>query len=262
MSSNSVPSAPHASLAGRTAIVTGAAGDLGRAIANRLLAAGAHVAWLDKEEAGVQACVHKSNAPERSLAIACDVADESSAEAAVQRTVAHFGGLHILVNNAAAIAPLRPIEEVPVDEWRRMLDVNVTGAFIMARAAIPHLKRAAGAAVVLNIASQLGYVTNPGSGAYSTSKAALLGLTRSIAVDYASQGIRAVSLSPGSVMTSRLTRRYGSEAAVNERLVPRHPIGRIGRPEEIAEAALFLVSDGAAFITGADLLADGGYTAV
>ena len=223
---------------------------------------GAQVAWIDREEDGVQAAVRDCIAPQRSLAIACDVADESAAEAAVQRTVAHFGGLHVLVNNAAMAAPLRPIGEVPVTEWRRMLDVNVTGAFIMARAAIAHLKRSAGAAVILNIASQLGHVTNPGSGAYSTSKAALLGLTRSIAVDYASQGIRAVSLSPCSVMTSRLTRRYGSEAAVNERLVPRHPIGRIGRPEEIAEAALFLVSDGAAFITGTDLLADGGYTAV
>ncbi|MEK7948816.1 SDR family oxidoreductase [Pigmentiphaga sp. YJ18] len=248
-------------LSGRIAIVTGAAGDLGAAIAGRFLLAGARVAWLDRDRAGAEARARLGPAPERSVALGCDVADADSARQAVEATTAHFGALHILVNNAAIVSPRLPIGELGVDDWRQALDVNVTGAFLMAKWAIPHLLRAPGA-VVLNIASQLGHVTNPGAGAYSASKAALLGLTRSIAVDYAQQGLRAVSLSPGSVMTSRLTRRYGSEAAASARLAPRHPLGRIATPAEIAEAALFLASDAAAFVTGTDLLADGGYTAV
>ncbi|MDH2239225.1 SDR family oxidoreductase [Pigmentiphaga sp. GD03639] len=251
----------HLPLSGRVAIVTGAAGDLGAAIAGRFLLAGASVAWLDRNQAEAEARIGRGPCPERSLALGCDVADAGSSRQAVEAAVAHFGALHVLVNNAAIVSPRLPLAELGVDDWQQALDVNVTGAFLMAKWAIPHLLGAPGA-FVLNVASQLGHVTNPGAGAYSTSKAALLGLTRSIAVDYAQQGIRAVSLSPGSVMTSRLTRRYGSEAAASAQLAPRHPMGRIATPAEIAEAALFLASDAAAFVTGTDLLADGGYTAV
>ena len=115
---------------------------------------------------------------------------------------------------------------------------------------------------MLNVASQLARVASPGRGAYSASKAGLLALTRSIAVDHATDGIRAVSLSPGAVMTGRLVRRYGSEAAAARALAPRHPAGRLATAREVADAALFLVGERAGFVTGSDMLVDGGYTAV
>lgn len=193
--------------------------------------------------------------------VECNLTDAAQTRAAVARVVQELGALHILVNNAAADTPKRPVAELPLEEWQRHLDVNLTGAFLMAKWAIPHMK-AAGGGVVLNIASQLGHVTTPGNAPYSASKAALHSLTRSIAVDHAADGVRAVSLSPGAMMTRRLTTRLGSPEAVNREFVPRHPLGRIGTAEEAAAAALFLVSDAASFVTGADLLMDGGYCAV
>ncbi len=131
----------------------------------------------------------------------------------------------------------------------------------MARAVLKPML-AARSGVILNMASQLGHVGAAGRGAYGASKAALIALTRAIAVDYAAHGIRAVSLSPGAVMTSRLLRRYGSSQEAVRVLAPRYPAGRLGTVDEVAEAALFLVGDGAAFMTGTDMLVDGGYTAV
>lgn len=246
----------------RVALITGATGDLGAAIAARFLEAGARLALIDVDAAQLKArCAREFGASDRILLMACDVADPDQTRTAVDETARHFGALSILVNNAATESTRTPVADVSLAEWRRTLEVNLTGAWLMAKWAIPHLRRAGGG-VILNIASQLGHVATPGSSAYSASKAALLSLTRSIAVDCAADRIRAVSLSPGAVMTSRLTRRYGTEDEVNRALAGKHPVGRIGRPRELAEAALYLVSDGASFVTGSDLLADGGYTAV
>ncbi len=246
----------------RIAIITGATGDLGAAIAKRFLEAGARLALIDLDAARLKArCEQELGAGDRVLVLACDVSDADQSRACVDAASRHFGALNILVNNAATVSTRTPIAEVSLEEWRRTLDVNLTGAWLMAKWAIPHLRQTGGG-VILNIASQLGHVATVGSSAYSASKAALLSLTRSIAVDCAADHIRAVSLSPGAVMTSRLTKRYGTEEAVNRALAGKHPVGRIGRPHELAEAALYLVSDGASFVTGSDLLVDGGYTAV
>jgi len=235
----------------RVALVTGAAGDIGIAIARRFAAAGARVALVDR----------KVGLPKDFFTLECDLAEPEQVKDAVDRTVKHFGALHIVVNNAAADTPRVKVAEVLLEDWQRHFAVNVTCAFLMAKHAIPHM-RAAGGGVVLNIASQLGSVTSAGGAAYSASKAALISLTRSITVDHAAEGIRAVSLSPGAIMTSRLTSRYGSEKAVSDALAGRHPIGRLGTPQEVAEAALFLASGNAAFFTGVDVIMDGGYTAV
>ena len=235
----------------RVAIITGAAGDIGMAMAERFAAAGARVALVDRIVSTLK----------DSFAVECDVSDEEQVRAAVARIATPHGAIHILVNNAAADTPKSRVADLALEDWQKHFAVNVTGAFLMAKHAIPHL-RAAGGGVVLNIASQLGRVTSPGSAAYSASKAALISLTRSIALDHAADHIRAVSLSPGAVMTSRLTRRYGSEDAVNRDLAGRHPIGRLGTPQEVADAALFLASNEASFFTGVDVLMDGGYTAV
>lgn len=237
-------------LSGRGAVVTGAGGDIGRAVAARLAAAGARVAALDLR------------APEGvgDIALACDVSDPAATEAAVAEAAAKLGGLEILVNNAAAPTPLGDVTQIAPEAWAHTLGVNLTGAYLMARACLPHF-RAQGRGVILNVASQLGHVTTPGRAAYSASKAGLISLTRSLALDHAAENIRAVSLSPGAVMTGRIVAQSGSEAAAEAAFAPLHPIGRVGRPEEIAAAALFLVSDAAGFVTGTDLLADGGYTA-
>jgi NAD(P)-dependent dehydrogenase (short-subunit alcohol dehydrogenase family) len=248
-------------LRGRTAIVTGASGDIGFAIARRFLAAGARVALIDLDRAALHAVAARLRAKNRALPIVCNVADPAATRAAVRRVAKAWGGPHVLVNNAATVTASEPVGALGLEEWRRTLDVNLTGAWLLAKWCIPPMA-AAGGGVVLNIASQLGQVGARGRGAYGVSKAGLIALSRAIAVDHAADGIRSVSLSPGAVMTSRLTKRYGSERAVSDALAKFYLSGRIGTPEEIAAAALFLVSDEAAFVNGADFLVDGGYTAV
>jgi len=238
-------------LKGRVGIVTGGASDIGKAIAARLAAAGARVAVLDR----------KADLPEAEVRLECDVANPEQVRHAVAEVVRRLGSLHILVNVAAADTPRVPVADVPLEDWQRHFDVNVTAAFLMAKHAIPHM-RAAGGGVVLGIASQMGSVVAANGSAYSASKAALISLMRSIAVDHAADNIRAVSLSPGAIMTRRLTGRLGSEAEVNRAFVGRHPIGRLGTADEVADAALFLVSGRAGFFTGSDVVMDGGYTAV
>jgi NAD(P)-dependent dehydrogenase (short-subunit alcohol dehydrogenase family) len=250
-----------ARLAGKVAVVTGGAGDIGRAIAGRFLSEGARIALIDLRSDALDDAVDSLGRPDALLALACDIADAGGVEDAVRATVQRLGAPDILVNNAAAATPSAPVTGIAEHDWRRMLDVDVTGAWLMSRACVPHMARS-GAGVILNIASQLGHVVAPGRGAYGVGKAALIALARAIAVDHAAQGIRAASLSPGAIMTGRLVQRYGEADAVNDRLAPRYPLGRVGTVDEVAAAALFLVSDDASFVTGADLLVDGGYTAI
>jgi NAD(P)-dependent dehydrogenase (short-subunit alcohol dehydrogenase family) len=166
----------------------------------------------------------------------------------------------MLVNNAAVVTPRGPIGDLDLPMWQRTLDVNVTGSWLMARAAIPAMA-AVGGGVILNIASQLGHVASRHNGVYGMTKAALIAMARAIAVDHADSGIRALSLSPGAIMTSRLTNRYGSEEAVNEALARHYLAGEIGHVGEVAEAAVFILNGGR-FLNGTDMLIDGGYTAV
>lgn len=248
-------------LAGKVAIVTGAARGIGAAIAAAYSAAGARLAALDLDRRAVEDMIAAAGLPrERTLALACDVFDAAAVEAAVAETIAAFGAPDILVNNAAAVTPQGRIGDTPRAEWDRTLAVNLTGAFLMAQAVLRAMRpRRSG--LVINVASQLAHVAAEGRGAYCVSKSGLLALTRAIALDHAAEGIRSVALSPGAVLTERLTGTYGTAEAAEAALLARHPIGRLGRPEELAQAALFLASDGAAFMTGTDLVIDGGYTA-
>lgn len=237
-------------LAGRVAIVTGAAGDIGAAIMTRYRAAGATAVGFDQAAAETEA----------GPILACDVADERQVNEAVGIVAERFGPATILVNNAAAPTPVGTVCTLSIADWDRSIAVNLTGAFLMCRATVPGMQ-AAGGGVIINVASQLGHVATPGRAVYSATKAALHSLTRTLALDHAADGIRAVSLSPGAVLTGRIVRQSGGVEEAKAAFGPLHPIGRLGTADEIAAAALFLASDDAAFITGSDMLVDGGYTA-
>lgn len=245
-------------LAGRVVVVTGAATGIGRAIAMRAAAQGARVACLDLDPGGAEATAAELGA--NGLAVAVDVTDPEQARSAVEHVTAAFGALHGLVNNAAAPSVSGTVTELDSDDWSRELAVSLTGAFLMSKFAVPEIARAGGGSIV-HVASQLGHVAVAGSAGYCVAKAALVQLARVMALDHAGQGIRVNSLSPGAVATERLVRTHGSLTRAREELAPKHPIGRIAEPEEIASGAVFLLSEDSSFMTGADLLIDGGYCA-
>lgn len=241
-------------------LITGAAGDLGQAMARAFAGAGARLVLIDLDAALLaERCRASGLPPDAAMTCAADVTDPGQVQAAVDAGLARWQRIDVAVNNAAVLTPLARIAELPLAQWRRALEVDLTGAFIVAQACLAHMLPAR-RGVILNIASQLGHVTTPQRAAYSAAKAGLISFTRSLALDHAADGIRAVSLSPGAIATDRLTRTYGSLAAAESALACGYPVGRLGTPEEIARAAVFLASDAAAFVCGTDLVMDGGYT--
>jgi NAD(P)-dependent dehydrogenase (short-subunit alcohol dehydrogenase family) len=245
-------------LEGRVILITGAAHGIGRAIAVRLAAEGARVLCADLDADGVARTATQVGTA--ALAVTCDVTDSVSAEAAVKAGVAHFGALHGLINNAAAPSHDATVVDLPLEHWQSEIAVSLTGAFLMSKFALPHLI-AAGAGSIVHVASQFAQVGVAGSAAYCAAKAGLVNLAKVMALDHAHQNIRVNALSPGAVWTERLMARNASLEEANAKLASRFPIGRIGRPEEIAAAAAFLMSDDSSYMTGADLLVDGGYAA-
>jgi NAD(P)-dependent dehydrogenase (short-subunit alcohol dehydrogenase family) len=249
-------------LAGKAALVSGAAGGIGRAIALAYAAEGAAVAAIDIDEAGAAETARRVVAAGgRALGRGCDVAVEGETRAAASAAHDVFGRLDILVSAAAPHDRGGSVIETSLAEWEQVLAINLTGSFLLARAVLPLMIAGGGGSIIL-VASQLGRVGSAGRAAYCATKGALIQLAKVMAIDHAVQNIRVNALSPGAVETERLLRRYGSFAAAREALGPKHPVGRLGQPREIAAAAVFLASDAASFITGSDFLVDGGYTAV
>lgn len=238
-------------LTGKAAIVTGAARGIGAAIAARFSDEGARVACLD---------LNPPEPPINGISVKTDVADEASVGDAVEKTAEAFGRIDILVNCAAADGIRGPVTEMTLDDWNRALSVNLTGAFLTSRTVIPRMAAQDGGSII-HVASQLGSVAVPANPVYCASKGALIQLARAMALDHAEVGIRVNSLSPGAVLTERLIGVYGSEDAVRTALTAKYPLGRIGMPDDLTGAAVFLASDESRFMTGADLVVDGGYSA-
>jgi NAD(P)-dependent dehydrogenase (short-subunit alcohol dehydrogenase family) len=248
-------------LAGRVALITGGGGEIGGAIARRFAAAGAAIAVADiRREAADAVAKELGDAGGQAVAVRTNVAIAEDAERAVRHAVEAFGRLTTLVNVAANVTPDGTVETLTLDDWNDALAVNLTGAFLMCKYAVPEIRKAGGGTII-NIASQLGQIGVGGRAPYTTSKAALIQFTRCLAIDHAVDGIRANSLSPGGVDTARILRRFKSREDANRARGPSYLLGRPGRAEEIAAGALFLASNESSFMTGADLLLDGGYLA-
>jgi NAD(P)-dependent dehydrogenase (short-subunit alcohol dehydrogenase family) len=234
-------------------LVFGGSAGIGLAILQRFAKEGARLANADLQAPA-------GGLPVDLLDLRCDIADGEAVRTVVEQATAHLGGLDAMINAAAALTRIGPVSDLPPDEWEHAIRVNLTGAYHASRCCIPHLLAAGGGSIV-HICSEIGVVGAKGRSAYSSSKAGLIQLARVLALDHAEQGIRVNALSPGAVVTDRLLSRFGSAEAAETALAPLYPMGRLGRPEEIAAAALFLASEDSSFMTGANLVVDGGYTA-
>jgi len=249
-------------LAGKRAMVTGAGSGIGRAIAIAFAREGARVQASDiNPDTANETARMIVEAGGTAVGLHCDAAAPDAVRRAIARMESDFGGIDVLVNNAAWFPARAPLAEIPEEDWERCLSVNVTGPFLMCRYAIPVMARGGGGSIV-HIASQMAKVANYGQAHYCTAKGALLMLAKGIALDHAADGIRCNTLSPGGIATPSMIELYGTRENAEEQWgAPMHPLGRLGRAEEIAAGAVFLASDESSFMTGADLLIDGGYTA-
>jgi NAD(P)-dependent dehydrogenase (short-subunit alcohol dehydrogenase family) len=247
-------------LQGKVAIVTGAGGGIGAAICRRFAAEGAALIGVDVDAAALASMATSVRAASARVAtLVADVAEEATAEAAVACARREFGGLDVLVSTAVCDVPLGPVTGLTLADWHRTMAVNLDGAFLLCKHAIPAMEAGGGGSIIL-IASQLGRVARAGRPWYCAAKGALIQLAKAMALDHAGQNIRVNSLSPGPVETARYLRNFDTLDAA--RASHNTLVGRLGTPDEIAAGAVYLAGEESAFMTGADLLIDGGYTAV
>lgn len=258
------PTEDYTSLDGRTAIVTGAASGIGRGIARELAAKGADIVVADIREtpkeggtAPTQELVESEGS--EALFVETDVSAEADVTTMIEQAVEAFGGLDILVNNAAAAARYASVEELPLQEWQHVLDVTLTGVYLCTREALPHL-REVDAPRIVNVASQLGFVGIAGRPAYCAAKAGVVNFTRQLAVEYGDVPVLANAVCPGLIRTPRTEELWEDAETMadydDQVLVPYY-----GEPRDVGAMAAFLASDDARYITGSSFVVDGGYLA-
>ena len=247
-------------LEGRVALVTGAASGIGRAVALAYAREGARVIVSDidtqKGEETVR-LVRASSSNAECLFVRADTASYEDHKALVAAAIERFGGLHVACNNAGIGGELNPIAEHSVEAWRKVIDINLSGVFYANKVQIAHMVKNGGGAIV-NMASILGQAGTAGSVAYVAAKHGVLGLTKTAAIEYAARNVRINSVGPGYIDTPLLE---NLDAETRKQLVKLHPIGRLGRSEEVAELVCWLSSDRASFVNGAYYPVDGAYLA-
>ena len=250
-------------LANQIAIITGVGAGIGEAIAVRFAEEGARLVLNDIREPGGEATLRKVQdlGADAVLAIA-DISEEAGARKIAATAVERFGGIDILINNAADFTQMG-IEQAEVSDWQKVLGVNVIGTALVSKYVIPHMKARGGGSIV-NIASMSGLIAQPDFATYNASKGAVLTMTKCMALDLAPFKIRVNSVCPGCILTSASYREIGRMGLTfdewRDRIAPLHMLNRLGEPCEVANAALFLASSEASFITSANLMVDGGYT--
>lgn len=241
-------------LEGKVAIITGGASGIGEATAKLFSGEGASVVVADFSEKGQEVA---DSLIGEAIFVKTDVSKEEDIKDLIQSTVDKFGRVDIMFANAG-IGDATPAHELSIDDWQKMIDVNLTGVFLSNKHAIKQMLKQDGGGSIVNNASILGHVGQEGITSYTAAKGGVVNLTRSLAVTYAKNGIRVNAVCPGYIDTPLLKE---APDELKQQLVSLHPIGRLGKAEEVAKAVLFLSSDDASFVTGANLLVDGGYTA-
>ena len=246
-------------LAGKVALVTGASKGLGKAMSLALAQAGAKLALVSRDErllSETAAAIREVDSEAEVLPD--DVSDEDQVLALEKAVAARFGRVDILINNAG-INPRTAITDFTLEEWTRIQTTNVTSVFLMCRSFVPQMK-GQGYGRILNLTSMMSHISLPGRTAYSTSKAALLGFTKSLALELAPEKITVNGISPGPGSTE-INKALMENAELTQFFLSRIPVGRWGKPEEIGQLAVFLCSEAASFITGTDIIIDGGTAA-
>jgi NAD(P)-dependent dehydrogenase (short-subunit alcohol dehydrogenase family) len=246
-------------LSGKVAVVTGASRGIGRATALALAGAGAKVALLGRDRAKLEESLELvRKAGSEAATFICDVRDEAQVKQAAADVAKRFGAVHILVNNAGT-AIRKNVIDFSLEEWRSLTDTNITGVFLACKYFVPHM-RGHGYGRIINLTSIMAHVTSTGRGVYSATKHAVAGLTKALALELVDEKITCVAISPGFIATD-LTAPLRADPAKNDALMAQTPMRRWGQPEEIASLALYICSDQAAFMTGNDVLMDGGWCA-
>ncbi|MBO8140714.1 MAG: SDR family oxidoreductase [Firmicutes bacterium] len=251
-------------LSGKVVLVTGAGAGIGRAATLMMAKEGARVVGVGLTPERVNACIKEVEAAGgEGLALVADVAQEQDVDRVVGETVRRFGRIDVLVNNAG-IYHKAAVQSTSLADWQRVLQVNLTGAFLCAKRCIQEMLRTGSGGVIVNVSSEAGLVGIPGQVAYNVSKAGMIALTRSLAVELAPYGIRVNCVCPGTTWTPLVEQAISKESdpvAARKALEEARPLNRLGRPEEIAASIVHLAADESAYATGAVLAVDGGYTA-